>query len=50
MMTDNPARRLLRIIEQGRDYEYSNLCREVWANILNVDEENDGYLLEKNER
>lgn len=42
---DNPAQRLLDLLEQGNNYKREDNCRAVWQKILQVEEMEEQHLL-----
>ncbi|WP_312629548.1 hypothetical protein [Scandinavium sp.] len=42
---DNPAQRLLDLLEQGNKYQRTENCRKVWQNILQTEGMGEGLLL-----
>lgn len=42
---DNPAQRLLDLLEQGKKYQKTDNCRKVWQQILEVEGLEEQYLL-----
>ncbi|EDI4631237.1 hypothetical protein NQ468_001264 [Salmonella enterica] len=42
---DNPAQRLLDLLEQGNEYQRTDNCRKVWQKILQVEGMGEGLLL-----
>tara|TARA_Y100001968_G_scaffold331598_1_gene386788 strand:+ start:1456 stop:2232 length:777 start_codon:yes stop_codon:yes gene_type:complete len=42
---ENPAERLLRIINAGRKIKAQENCRKTWCSLLNVDEKDEALLL-----
>ncbi len=45
MIGDNPAARLLNILEQGAEHESSSNCRSVWKAIFELEGEADHVLM-----
>jgi len=45
--SDNPASRLLKILETGKKHKPGIKCRDVWHNILNVDTSNSALLMSR---
>lgn len=43
----NPAGRLLRILEAGKDFSKDKNCREVWMTLLRIDNKNESLLLSR---
>jgi len=44
---DNPALRLLDILEQGKSYQASDSCREVWKALLQTQKLSEHQLLSR---
>lgn len=44
---DNPAQRLLDLLEQGNEYQRTDNCRSVWQQILQVEGMEEQYLLNR---
>jgi len=44
---DNPAQRLLEILEKGQGYSTTRNCREVWIAILQIRENEEHHLLSR---
>jgi len=42
---DNPAQRLLDLLEQGKNYKREDNCRVVWQQILQVEGMEEQHLL-----
>ncbi|ECO0851104.1 hypothetical protein AA073_17430 [Salmonella enterica subsp. enterica serovar Newport] len=42
---DNPAQRLLDLLEQGNEYQRDDNCRKVWQKILQVEDMEEQHLL-----
>jgi len=45
--TDNPARRLLHILEEGKKESLDSNCRDVWFKLLEVEDENLSTLMSR---
>ncbi|HCH01038.1 MAG TPA: hypothetical protein DEV85_03980 [Vibrio sp.] len=45
MKLDNPAARLLAILEEGLEYKPDSVCRDVWCEILNVEKGDNATLM-----
>lgn len=45
MHTDNPAGRLLNILENGKKHQTHLSCRAVWCELLRVDKSNQALLV-----
>jgi len=45
--TDNPAKRLLHILEEGKKENPSSNCRDVWFKLLEVEDENFSILISR---
>ncbi|HFF1824728.1 TPA: hypothetical protein ACGEZE_004616 [Raoultella ornithinolytica] len=45
MKIDNPAQRLLDLLEQGKQYQKADNCRKVWQQILQVEGMEEHHLL-----
>lgn len=44
MIGDNPAARLLNILERGKQYNVNENCREVWMEIFDIDDGSESVL------
>lgn len=47
MIKDNPAERLLGILEEGRSLSAGKKCREIWSNILEINDKNESLLMSR---
>lgn len=47
MHTDNPAGRLLHILQEGKDNAPHNTCKDVWFQLLEVENENFALLMSR---
>lgn len=47
MHSDNPAARLLKILEEGKNIPSATNCRSSWQNILNVSQEEPALLMSR---
>ncbi len=47
MIGDNPAARLLVILESGKEHSAQTNCRNTWKNILGLEAEHDSVLMSR---
>ena len=47
MIGDNPAARLLSILEEGKSYKAHESCRSVWQKIFKITDNNDSILMSR---
>lgn len=47
MIGDNPAARLLAILEKGKEFKREDPCRSTWKKILGIEDQSDSLLMSR---